>query len=143
MKPWVMRIDKLEELKELSKAAAKAAEVLTLLQRKAKRHVIKGVKPKRQSPLMTLQLNDKRLQLTDKQVATLLILKNCGGIEVLSVLARNIGLDSRTGLGLVEQLAELELVRLVATPQRKVVLLTPLGWKTTELIEQEISKRSS
>ncbi|MEM2617554.1 MAG: hypothetical protein QXL64_08495, partial [Thermofilaceae archaeon] len=104
-------------------------------------HVMDGEPPKRQRVLLTLDVDGRIIELTDKQIAALLTVKASGGAEVLSTVARMTGLTSKLGLGLALQLAEKGLVKLVATPQRKIIALTPLGRKVAEIVEREIESR--
>ncbi|MCX8180865.1 MAG: hypothetical protein N3E41_05785 [Thermofilaceae archaeon] len=134
-------MEKIEELRELSIAVEKAVKALVILRQKARRHIVKGVKPKRQLPIVTVEIEKRPLSLTDRQVVVLIALKNSGGVETLTALSRSLGLDTRLGLGLAEQLAETGLVKLVAAPQRKILILTQLGWKTVEAVERVLEKR--
>lgn len=131
----------LDELRELSLAVARAAEAVAVIRRKAKRHIMEGEPPKRQRVLLTVEVDGRSIELTDKQIAALLTIRASGGAEVLSTVARMTGLTSKLGLGLAIQLAEKELVKLVATPQRKIVALTPFGRRVAELVEKEIESR--
>jgi Holliday junction resolvasome RuvABC DNA-binding subunit len=60
----------------------------------------------------------------------------------LNAIARVTGLNSKLALGLASQLAEMGLVELIAAPQRKILVLTPLGWKVAEAVEQELEKKA-
>ena len=131
------------ELRELAKAVERAAGAIALMRRRAARHHIKGEVPKRQRPLLKLEAGGTQLEVTDKQAAALLVVKGGGGVEALNAIARATGLNSRLALGLAKQLEQMGLVKLVAAPQRKVVILTPLGWEVAEKVEQELEKRSS
>lgn len=135
-------MESLAELRELAMAVTKAAEAVSVIKRKAARHVIRGEAPKLQRVIMAVEVGGRRLELTDKQVAALLALKGSGGAEVLNTVARLTGLNSRLGLGLVTQLKEMDLVTLVETPQRRIVLLTPLGWEAAEKAEEILSARA-
>lgn len=136
-------MEELDELRELTLAIARAAEAVAVIKRKAMRHIMDGEIPKRQYPLITLEVEGRRIDLTDKQVAALLAIKAAGGAEVVSAIARMAGLTSKLGLGLAHQLAEKGLVKIVATPQRKIVALTPFGRKTAEMVEKELEERLS
>ncbi|MEM1810800.1 MAG: hypothetical protein QW324_08045 [Thermofilaceae archaeon] len=131
----------LDELRELTLAVSRAAEAVAVIRRKASRHVMDGEPPKRQRVLLTLDIDGRIIELTDKQIAALLTVKASGGAEVLSTVARMTGLTSKLGLGLALQLAEKGLVKLVATPQRKIIALTPLGRKVADIVEREIESR--
>lgn len=133
---------RLNELKELAKAVERAAGAIALMRRRAKRHHVKGEAPKRQRPIMRVSVGDTQLEITDKQAAALLVVKSGGGVEALNIVARFTGLNSKLALGLASQLAEMGLVELVAAPQRKVLVLTPLGWKVAEAVERELERKS-
>ncbi len=134
-------MEELDELRELTLAIRRVAEALEAVRRRAQRHVMDGPPPKRQHPLPPIEVEGRTIELTDKQAAALLVLKAAGGAEVISVIARMTGLTSKLSLGLAKQLAEKGLVRIVATPQRKIVVLTPLGWKVAEATERELERR--
>ncbi|MEM1508311.1 MAG: hypothetical protein QXY49_07030 [Thermofilaceae archaeon] len=131
----------LTELRELAMAVTKAAEAFSVIKKKTARHVIRGEAPKLQRVIMTVEAGSRKLELTDKQIAALLALKGSGGAEVLNTIARLTGLNSRLGLGLVMQLKDMNLVTVVETPQRRIVLLTPLGWEVVEKAEKILSAR--
>jgi len=133
----------LDELRELTLAVTRAAEAIEVLRRKAARHVMVGEAPKRQHPLISIEVDGVRVELTDKQAAALLAVRAGGGAEVISTIARATGLTSRLGLGLARQLAEKGLAKLVVTPQRKIVVLTPLGRRVAEIVERELGARTA
>jgi DNA-binding MarR family transcriptional regulator len=131
----------LSEERELAKAVERAAEAIALMRRRAERHHVEGVVPKRQTPLFRLEVGGAQLEVTDKQAAALLVVKGGGGVEALNAIARATGLNSKLALGLARQLEQMGLVKLVAAPQRKVVVLTPLGREVAEKVERELEKR--
>lgn len=133
----------LDELRELTLAVARAAEAIAVLRRKAMRHVMEGDEPKRQRVLMTVEVDGRTIELTDKQIAALLVMRAGGGAEVISTIARMTGLTSKLGLGLAKQLAEKGLAKLVVTPQRKILTLTLLGRRVAEIVEGELERRLS
>lgn len=133
--------ERLAELRELARAVEKAAEAIALLRKRAERHHLEGVVPKRQRPILRLEVDGVPLEITDKQAAALIVVKGGGGVEVLSAVARATGLNSRLALGLAQQLSQMGLVEVIAAPQRKLVALTPLGWKVAEAVERELRKR--
>lgn len=131
----------LAELRELAIAVTKAAEAASVIRKKTARHVIRGEAPKLQRIIMAVETGGRKLELTDKQVAALLALKGSSGAEVLNTIARLTGLNSKLGLGLVTQLKDMNLVTLVETPQRRIVLLTPLGLEVAKKAEEILSSR--
>jgi len=134
--------DRLSELRELAKAVERASEAIALMRKRAKRHHVKGDVPKRQRPIMRVNVGSAQFEITDKQAAALLVVKGGGGVEALNAIARVTGLNSKLALGLASQLAEMGLVELIAAPQRKILVLTPLGWKVAEAVEQELEKKA-
>ncbi|MEM2299378.1 MAG: hypothetical protein QXW23_07635, partial [Thermofilaceae archaeon] len=61
----------LDELRELTLAVSRAAEAVAVIRRKASRHVMDGEPPKRQRVLLTLDVDGRIIELTDKQIAAL------------------------------------------------------------------------
>ena len=132
-----------DERRELARAVERAARAIALMRKRAASHHIEGEVPKRQRPLLKLEAGGIQLEVTDKQAAALLVVKGGGGIEALNAIARATGLNSKLALGLAKQLERMGLVKLLAAPQRKVVILTPLGWEVAEKVERELEKRFS
>lgn len=131
-----MSFEAIAELYELSRAIARALEVVKLLKKRAEKHVVEGVQPKRQYVKFRIPIGGELIELTEKQAAALLVLGRTEGAEVLNAIARSTGLNSRLALGLALQLRSMGLVNLVITPQRKIVMLTPLGREVARKVEE-------
>lgn len=130
-------MERLEELEELARAVKRAAEAIKVLRERAERHTLEGEPPKKQGVVVKLEVGGLSFELTSKQVAALLAVRGEGGVEALNTVTRLLGLNTRLALGLARQLEEKGLVRVVATPQRKIVILTPLG----EAVVREAERR--
>ncbi|RLE99388.1 MAG: hypothetical protein DRJ57_02395 [Thermoprotei archaeon] len=135
-----MSFESIAELYELSRAIARAFEVVRLLKKRAEKHIVEGVPPKRQYVKFRVNIEGKRLDLTEKQAAALLVLSRTEGAEVLNAIARSTGLNSKLALGLALQLKAMGLVNLIITPQRKIVMLTPFGQEVAKKVEEMVTE---
>jgi len=93
--------------------------------------------PPQEEAIASVEIDGREYQLSLRHVAVLLFLHRVGGSAVLARLSQVAGTNMRQVLGLLCEMESWGLLRVITTPTRIGVLLTPVG----ERVASELSER--